>query len=129
MIQILKNSLIKKYFQFSGRASRKEYWIIYIFYIGLGYFSIFIYTFSLKVFYFLFLLLFLFLLPSITVCVRRLHDINFSGWWFLLLNMLIIIAEYYDYKFFFIIAWIGAILLGLIQGNLTINKYGEPPVN
>ena len=129
MIQILKNSLIKKYFQFSGRASRKEYWIIYIFYISLGYFSIFIYTFSLKGFYFLFLLLFLFLLPSITVCVRRLHDINFSGWWFLLLNMLIIIADYYDYKLFFIIAWIGAILLGLIQGNLTINKYGEPPVN
>lgn len=64
------NTLTKRFFQFSGRASRTEYWtfVIINFWViattwGLGVFVV--------------------LIPSLAVAVRRLHDINRSGWWLL----------------------------------------------
>jgi uncharacterized membrane protein YhaH (DUF805 family) len=67
-----------KYATFEGRATRSEYWFFFLFTLLVpmaasivseelsGVFSI------------------LFLLPSIAVGVRRLHDIDKSGWFFLL---------------------------------------------
>lgn len=64
------NTLTKRYFQFSGRASRLEYWnfvIINVWVIlttwGFGIFVI--------------------LIPTLAVSVRRLHDIGKSGLWIL----------------------------------------------
>lgn len=79
---------LRKYFTFSGRASRSEYWYFFLFAVLVG-----IATGILDA------LLFgigftsdpsgptnnvsslLLLLPSLTVAWRRLHDINRSGWW------------------------------------------------
>ena len=68
---------------FSGRASRQEYWMFFLFNVlisiavgvvdgllGLGFLSL-IYWLAL-------------LIPSIAVCARRLHDIDKSGWWMLI---------------------------------------------
>lgn len=65
----------KKYATFKGRANRAEYWWFYLFNIlasilfgilpfaGTGYYLIS-------------------LVPGMAVSVRRLHDINRSGWWY-----------------------------------------------
>jgi uncharacterized membrane protein YhaH (DUF805 family) len=66
---------LKKYAEFSGRASRKEYWLF-----ALGQFVIgFLLALLIPVLYFVFLLGTL--VPILAVWVRRLHDTNRSGWW------------------------------------------------
>ncbi len=78
----------KKYIDFSGRATRPEYWyfILFTFIVSviIGMLGIFGLSarlvISLSVLYAL-----LSIVPAIAVTVRRLHDINYSGWWFLLL--------------------------------------------
>jgi uncharacterized membrane protein YhaH (DUF805 family) len=75
---------LKKYSEFSGRARRKEYWwftlftagvsvVLALFDVMIGWAGILAGLFSLAI-----------LVPSIAVTVRRLHDINRSGWWTLL---------------------------------------------
>jgi len=65
----------KKYAEFTGRASRSEYWWWMLFVI-LAPFILSMFSdivgglFSLAV-----------LLPSLAVAARRLHDIDRSGWW------------------------------------------------
>ena len=74
------------YFNFSGRARRPEYWYfgLFVFIVGivaalvdivLGYPDLgpasVVYTLAI-------------IIPSISVSVRRLHDIGRSGWWSLL---------------------------------------------
>ena len=69
-----------KYTDFSGRSSRKAYWmfvlIYFIAYIALAVIGYLLNTtllttvFSVAV-----------LLPSISITARRLHDTNRSGWW------------------------------------------------
>jgi len=71
---------LKQYADFTGRASRKEYWMFYLIYmllliavyvldvvIGMGILSI---VFTLGM-----------LIPSISIAARRLHDTSRSGWW------------------------------------------------
>ena len=106
------------YFKFQGRARRKEYWmftlfssIIYtIFFIIFakimsspnGYIiTVVIYT--LAVFF-----------PTLAVTVRRLHDINRSGWWYLL-NFIPVIGVLIIFIF---------LLLDSTPGD---NNYGENP--
>ena len=91
----------------TGRSSRAEYWWWWLFYVpcswilsifGVGLETIFAIA---------------CLIPFITLGVRRLHDINMSGWWMLL--------------------WLG-IFTGLIlcflafrRGDLGDNAYGPQP--
>jgi uncharacterized membrane protein YhaH (DUF805 family) len=68
----------KKYVDFKGRASRPEFWYFYLFEIIVA-LSLFIinekleWAFAVSTF-----------LPYIAVAARRLHDIDKSGWWYLL---------------------------------------------
>jgi len=82
-------SVLKKYAVFSGRATRKEYWMFVLFNILIAIAlaivegilgavsgtnqSILSVIYSLAV-----------LLPSLGVAVRRLHDTGRTGWWLLL---------------------------------------------
>ena len=98
--------VLKKYAQFNGRARRKEYWYFALFsaivsiilrLIGLYAGVTFLYTlYSLAV-----------LIPSIAVGVRRMHDINKSGW--------------------FIIIPIYNLILACQNGDMGPNQYGEDP--
>lgn len=76
--------VLKQYTDFSGRARRREYWMFILanFIVALvfgtidtiiGWGQILSGIYSLAV-----------LLPSIAVCIRRLHDIGKSGWWLLI---------------------------------------------
>ncbi|MDX1348531.1 MAG: DUF805 domain-containing protein [Thiomicrorhabdus chilensis] len=82
---------LKNYATFSGRASRKQYWMFMLFYIifyliltlidisfgvydemmGIGLLTT---VYALGLF-----------LPSLAILARRLHDIGRSGWWILLI--------------------------------------------
>ena len=84
----------RKYAVFSGRSSRQEYLAFYLFIflvpllltmieglLGMllsSDYNIFAIIFELAVF-----------LPSLAVTIRRLHDVNRSGWW-ILINLTII---------------------------------------
>lgn len=64
-----------KYADFSGRATRSEYWWFSLFIVFVSIVASFIGSivsglFSLA-----------FLVPAIAVATRRLHDTNRSGWW------------------------------------------------
>ena len=76
-------TVLKKYAVFTGRASRKEFWmfilinfiitmILMVGEVALGGPGIAGMLYSLVV-----------LLPSIGVAIRRMHDTNRSGWWIL----------------------------------------------
>ena len=102
------------YVNFSGRASRKEYWMFNLFNIiasfvvilldsllGLNCVLSLIYTLAI-------------LLPSYAVIIRRLHDTGKSGWWLLLM----------------FIPFVGGIILlifCLIDSTPGPNQYGENP--
>ncbi len=100
---------LKKYADIHGRASRKEYWL----FVVTNIFVIFIlevispqigtvYSFAI-------------LLPMATVGVRRLHDTNHRGRWWLL--NLIPIAN----------IWILALMV--IKGTVGDNDYGPDPLS
>ena len=88
------------YFNFSGRSSRSEFWWWWLFYniLAAGNFPALIFLLDQLPAYmnnFLFedenviVVLFLIipvglLLPSLAVLVRRLHDLELSGWWMLI---------------------------------------------
>jgi uncharacterized membrane protein YhaH (DUF805 family) len=68
----------KKYAVFRGRARRKEFWFFHLF--------CYIATFFLALLVnddFASLFILAFYLPSLAVSVRRLHDTDRRGWWFL----------------------------------------------
>lgn len=81
---------LRQYTDFTGRARRKEYWMYTLFNVIfvallagidylLGWFSIEYRIGVLSGIYSLAVLL-----PGLAVCVRRLHDIGKSGWYYLL---------------------------------------------
>ena len=81
-------SCFGKYATFSGRASRSEFW-----YFGLFYLLVIILSSVLAAGVgqngelsglVPLLIVLAFVLPNLAVAVRRLHDIDFSGWWLLI---------------------------------------------
>ena len=101
-----------------GRATRSEYWwgmtadiimllLLLILDVILG---------TVIVLFIVYLLLSF--IPRITLSVRRLHDFNWSGWWYLL--VLIPGASFIVF-----------IIIGVIPGNEESNAYGHSklPVN
>lgn len=100
---------LKNYADFSGRATRKEYWMFVLFYLifylvlvmidGLAGTVVLALIFSLAL-----------ALPSISLAARRLHDTGRSGWWQLIS----------------LIPLIGAIVLivFLVQDSDDDNTYG-----
>jgi uncharacterized membrane protein YhaH (DUF805 family) len=111
---------LKKYAVFSGRSRRKEYWYFVLFVAiisivlniidslfgtyhresGAGLLSI---IFSLAV-----------LIPSIAVSVRRLHDIDRTGWW-----VLISLVP--------LIGWIVLLVFHVQDGTPDPNRFGPDP--
>ena len=103
--------IAKHYFDFKGREGRKVFWLftlnifiinIFLGLISAGFISMLI---SLAIF-----------LPSLGLSVRRLHDINFSGWWVLV-------------GFIPVIGVVALIVFGCIPGTEGENKYGPGVVD
>ncbi len=106
--------VLKNYATFSGRARRKEYWMFTLFN---GIISLVLsilgavvpMLYALSIIYSLAVFI-----PSLAVCVRRLHDVDKSGWWFLIIFVPIV----------------GGILLlvwDCTEGTRGSNQFGEDP--
>ena len=114
--------VIRQYADFNGRARRKEYWMFILFNMifaivamildnilgitiaGIPYGPLYIF-YGLAVF-----------VPGLSVMVRRLHDVNKSGWMFLIL-------------FIPIAGFIWFLVLMCTEGDQNDNKYGPNPKN
>ncbi len=90
-IEAIEICLSKKYFNFKGRACRKEFWFFFLFYvlsfIGMSIFSIYASNFfsgNIVNNVIVGIVIFLFI-PLMAVTSRRLHDSNLSGLWLFLL--------------------------------------------
>ncbi len=125
LLSIMKYYLkaLKQYADFNGRARRKEYWMFTLFY-AIFYLIlnttvlICIHTDNLTYINISSSILTLYLaamfIPSLALCVRRLHDINKSGWNILLL----------------LIPIVGAIIVfvyTVTAGDLGPNRFGKDP--
>ena len=115
------DAFTKNYVNFKGRARRKEYWGFTLFYaLIFAILGAFAFT---GIGVILFLVVFVATLPpSISLTVRRLHDINLSGWFtlYMLIMLIPVIGEG--------IAIIISIVIGVVQGSAESNKFGENPV-
>ena len=128
--EALHTCLFKKYANFSGRASRQEFWLFYLFYSAalavLGSLAAFSFIRSENLsdplmttaFYAALIVLILIsvalLLPYLGVSVRRLHDLNQSGGWaFLLFVPVFSIALLFGFAF---------------KGSIGENNYGPDPL-
>lgn len=84
MVSLLK-TFFSKYFDFSGRTSRKDFWltILWLFLIGI---VIGVITAILPIIAFVtWIWSLIILIPSLAMGARRLRDAGFSPWWLLLL--------------------------------------------
>lgn len=76
--------ITEKYCCFTGRARRKEFWGYYLLYVLIKMILAMLLVQignmdTVKIFSILYSLIFL--LPTLGVSTRRMHDVNFSGWW------------------------------------------------
>ena len=105
----------QKYGQFSGRATRAEYWWFYLVTVAVTILAsildiaLSIPSVSLSTIYFL-----VSFIPTISIQIRRLHDVNKSAW-YMLLNFVIIIG------------WIWLLVLNIKDSTPGANKYGPNP--
>ena len=112
--QAIRTCLQLKYFQFEGRASRSEYWWFFLFSLhcsagccgpGRRDGVVHLLTAALAL-----------MIPSLSVCVRRFHDFDRSGWWILIV----------------LIPFIGSLVVliwTVSEGNPFPNQYGTIPTN
>ncbi|HTW61900.1 MAG TPA: DUF805 domain-containing protein [Terracidiphilus sp.] len=112
---------LKRYAEFNGRSRRKEYWIYTLYNIVIYmvlYLAGFVTLLRSSIYMVFFGLAFVYalavLVPSLSVCVRRLHDIDKSGW-FILIGLIPAVG--------------GIILLVLLclDGTPGDNRYGPSP--
>lgn len=105
---------IKNTFNFKGRARRTEYWIysmFFILYFIYGYFFV-DHLIENTAFLVCYLIVFLALsIPALSLEIRRLHDINLSGWYFFVTMIFSPFALYIAFK----------------DSHPIANKWGENP--
>jgi len=97
-----------KYVDFSGRASRAEYWWFFLAYLVLAVVGSLIHQ------YLYFIVVLAFILPMLSAGARRLHDIGKSGWWLLLglIPLVNLVLLYFTVQ----------------PSDPESNAYGPPPV-
>lgn len=111
--------VMKKTFVFSGRARRKEYWMFTLF---IALFSIILSIIEIvlglqisdEIGILSSLFFLVIIIPSLSVTVRRFHDIGKSGLW-IFIGLIPIIG------------WIVLLIFSVMDSQLGTNKYGSNP--
>lgn len=102
---------VKKYAVFSGRSHRTEFWMFtlvsFLISVALGFLDLF----DLGIVGSLFTLAIF--VPSVAVSVRRLHDINRSGWW-----VLVALIPF--------IGWLVLLIWAIRKSDEGENRFGAP---
>jgi len=114
------SSCFSQYANFRGRASRSEYWFFTLFYflVIFGAMILDIILFDIVYGLFYFITWIALLIPCICVWVRRLHDINVSGWWWIPIALTTFI-------FVGVIWWL---VWAVQKGDEGSNEYGANPL-
>ena len=144
----VRTCLREKYATFSGRASRSEYWwftafhVLIVGLVPLGFYFTLFSTFTdfegnttaqgelfetgMNV------LFYMFTVPYVTVSVRRFHDMDLSGWWFMALFVFTLPVEFdaenETYLYLSMIASIVPTLMCLRKGTDGPNRFGPDPL-
>lgn len=106
------------YFNFSGRSSRSEYWFFVLFYLMVSIVLIFtpvlfVSPELLEITGLIDLIFQIFIIiPTLSLSVRRLHDIDNRGWW-----VLISIIP--------ILGWLALLVMHTREGNAKENRFGK----
>ncbi|WP_439131040.1 DUF805 domain-containing protein [Polaribacter sp.] len=110
--------VLKQYFDFSGRARRKEYWMYLLFHFIFTMATIFLDTLLAtemnEVGFFYLIYIVLNIIPGIAVSIRRLHDLGKSGA-MLLINLIPFIGP------------IWFLILTCMEGQSKPNRWGNNP--
>lgn len=106
---------LKRYAEFTGRSSRKEYWAFSLFYVALFLIAIFTGEDDDEVMGIFILGMLPLLVPTIAVSVRRLRDQDKSGW-------------HYALSFVPIVGPIVFLIWMVTHGTVGENRYGADPV-
>ena len=121
----------------NGRSSRKEY-ILFLLTFFISFYILYFLTLQ-KPNFAMSIMIFIFLAIStvISFCltIRRLHDLNFNGYWavvtipLLIIGFIVEIKTYNSIYFELVIFYstIQTLLLCFFKGTPGVNKYGEPP--
>jgi uncharacterized membrane protein YhaH (DUF805 family) len=114
-VEAVQTVLTTNYANFNTRSSRPEYWwwVLFSFIVGIIFYVLIMAVPAIRYLQMIYSLAVL--IPSIAVAVRRLHDLDKSGWWFLLI-------------FIPIIGWIILIYWYIQPGTPGENQYGPPPL-
>jgi uncharacterized membrane protein YhaH (DUF805 family) len=109
-------AVLKQYAVFQGRAGRREFWMFTLV-NALIVFALSFVAERLGIWALVIVILYLLAtaIPSLAVTVRRLHDVNRTGWWFLI-NLVPVL---------------GTIVLLIIlaqQSQPVANSYGASPI-
>lgn len=113
----------KKSLDYGSRSSRKEFWVFHGITLGLlismSILGALLFTMdfegtSLVLFIVMLCLSFATVVPSLALYVRRIHDINLSGW-FILLRLVPFIGEFI------------LLIFALMPSSPGVNKYGPNP--
>lgn len=75
---------LRLYFNFSGRARRKEYWMFTLFNFLISFVISLVETLLYGNPVIAYIYSIALLLPGLAVCIRRLHDVGKSGWMYLI---------------------------------------------
>ena len=120
-MDLILQCITKNYANFSGRARRKEYWLFYLAYI-ISFLIAIVFDTSMGLFdevsgfgpivAILYLASFV---PSLSVGVRRLHDTDRRGWWYLIV-------------FIPLIGFIVILVFFCLKGTEGSNRFGPDPL-
>jgi uncharacterized membrane protein YhaH (DUF805 family) len=99
---------LKKYAVFVGRARRREYWMFILVSIVISVALGLVGAISPNMGLFGFIYRLAILIPTVAVGVRRMHDTDHSGWWFMLP--------------------IANLVLAVREGDRSANRYGPDPL-
>jgi uncharacterized membrane protein YhaH (DUF805 family) len=103
---------LKRTFEVSGRSRRREYWVFQLVWVIALVLVSFMLASGSKAF--LGLLVIAGLIPALTVTIRRLHDINRSGWWILV-------------SFVPVVGGLVLLVFTLLPGTQGMNDFGDEP--
>ncbi len=134
-VEAVRTCLIVKYATFEGRAARSEFWYFSLFYAlillvfgGIGFALGGGSNFragnlrSFLPFVPLIIVVVTMIIPSIAVAVRRLHDRNMSGWWylgFIALSAIPVLGRLVN---------LATLVLYALKGTVGPNRFGRDPL-
>ena len=130
MIKKFIRILARKYCLLHERAGRLEYIAFILPSILVLYIGLFAEDSNSIIYTYCKLFILFMIVPYIAVTTRRLHDLNFSGWW----QIIFLFSGWSEFNFLGISLWIPwaqwlLIPLILFKGSSKTNRYGTSPRN